>query len=157
MLLNMRIVKVVQVLTSLVLVRYVGDQKKKIDRFFVKWCCKSARPLSMGETDPHFREFMVVATCGKYIPPCKKVAQAELITCAAMSHKNVQQELHQILNVDGLDLSISGRYPIQPIFYFYYNCLLNCVVDSQEIFGERMESQFLWLLRIGFVHLQSCG
>ena len=84
------LINLMEVMTPLVLGRYVGDQKKKIDRFFVKWCCKSSRPLSMGETDPHFREFMVVATSGRYTPPCKKVAQAELITCAAMSHKNVQ-------------------------------------------------------------------
>lgn len=47
--------------------KYVGDQKKKIDRAYVAWCCKSSRPLSMGETDKHFRKFMISATQGKYI------------------------------------------------------------------------------------------
>ena len=86
-----------------------GTKRRKSTDFLLNGVASLPAPyLSMGETDPHFREFMVVATSGRYTPPCKKVAQAELITCAAMSHKNVQQELHQILNVDGLDLSISG-------------------------------------------------
>jgi hypothetical protein len=87
----------------------VGDQKKRIDRFFVKWCCKSCKPLSMGEQDKNLREFLSVATQGRYIPPCKKVANEELISLAAMAAKGVQEELHEVLVVDALDISISGN------------------------------------------------
>lgn len=62
----------------------------------------------MGEQDKNLREFLSVATQGRYVPPCKKVAKEELISLAAMAAKGVQEELHEILTVDALDISISG-------------------------------------------------
>jgi hypothetical protein len=91
--------------------------KKKIDRAYVKWCCVSARPLSMGENDKGFREFLLAATSGRYIAPAKKIAQAELITLAAASQKKVQTELNELLHVDCLDISISGKHKLFRLKY----------------------------------------
>ena len=72
----------------------------------------------MGELDKSLREFLSVATQGKYVPPCKKVAKEAMISLAAMATKKVQEELHEILAVDALDLSISGKL----CNYIAYQC-----------------------------------
>lgn len=90
------------------LVKFSGDHKKMVDRAFVIWCCKSSRPLSMGETDKAFRKFCLVATSGKYKPPCKKTAREELVTCVAASRIHVKGELKVLMEEDGLDPCLSG-------------------------------------------------
>ena len=88
--------------------KYHGDQKKKIDRAYVIWCCKSSRPLSLGETDKSFRKFMLAATSGRYHPPSRKTALEELTTCVAVSRQLVKAEIHELMEEEGLDLCISG-------------------------------------------------
>jgi hypothetical protein len=91
--------------------KYHGDQKKKIDRQFVVWCCKSSRPLSMGETDKSFKKFVLAATSGRYQPPCRKTALEELTTCVALSRQLVKAEIHEVMEEDGLDICLSGKPP----------------------------------------------
>ena len=88
---------------------FKGDQKKLIDRSFVIWCCKSSRPLSLGENDKAFRRFCLVATQGKYKPPCVKTAKDELTTCVAASRQLVKAKIHDVIHKDRLDLCLSGR------------------------------------------------
>jgi hypothetical protein len=92
--------------------KYIGDHKKKIDRAFVAWCCKSSRPLSMGETDKHFRKFMLAATQGKYVTCTRKVALEELITLVSISRQLTRASLHKHLEEDCLDIAISGMMAI---------------------------------------------
>ena len=46
--------------------KFVGDHKKKLDRAYIVWCCKSSRPLTMAEKDPHFRTFLHSDSNGRY-------------------------------------------------------------------------------------------
>ena len=89
--------------------KFHGDQKKKIDRAYVIWCCKSARPFSMGETDPHFKKFMLSATQGKYTLPSKKTANDELTTLVSVSRQITKAALHTHMEEDVLDIAISGE------------------------------------------------
>ena len=45
--------------------KFVGDHKKKCDRAYIVWCCKSCKPLSMAEKDSHFRSFLYSITNGR--------------------------------------------------------------------------------------------
>ena len=92
--------------------KYQGDTKKKIDRAFVIWCCKSARPLSMGETDKDFKKFILAATSGRYQPPSKKTALEELLTCVSVSRQITKADIHEVLQEDCLDICISGSTTI---------------------------------------------
>lgn len=125
--------------------KYVGDQKKKIDRAYVAWCCKSSRPLSMGETDKHFRKFMISATQGKYIPCSKKTAMEELITLVTLSRQLTRASLHRHLEEECLDIAISGVSTILVVYFttFEISCL------SQAIFGVKMEYLFSQSLDTG--------
>jgi hypothetical protein len=89
--------------------KFVGDNKKKLDRAYIIWCCKSQRPLTMAEKDPHFRTFIHSVSNGRYVPPCKKVCMEELTTLVAASRVTLREHLHEHLDCDGLDLSISGK------------------------------------------------
>lgn len=89
--------------------KYQGETKKKFDREYVVWCCKSAKPLSMAENDKHFRRFCSSISCGRYTPPCKKVAAHELITLVAASREMIKAQIQEVLDVDCLDISISGN------------------------------------------------
>ena len=79
----------------------------------------------MGELDKNLREFLSVATQGKYVPPCKKVAKEEMITLAAMATKKVQEELHELLTVDALDVSISGNMCV----CIFSNVIIKCLMQ----------------------------
>ena len=85
--------------------------KKKIDRAYVTWCCKSCRPLSMGESDHAFKDFLLAVSSGRYQAPAKKIALEELVVLSAASQRKVSEELNEILNKDFLDISISGNRP----------------------------------------------
>ena len=89
--------------------KYQGEFKKKLDREYVVWCCKSAKPLSMAENDKHFRRFCSSISNGRYLPPCKKVAAHELITLVATSREMIKAQIQEVLDVDCLDMSISGK------------------------------------------------
>ena len=67
--------------------RYIGDMKKKIDRAYVTWCCKSCRPLSMGETDQAFKDFLLAVSSGRHVAPARKVALEELVVLSAGSQR----------------------------------------------------------------------
>ncbi len=89
--------------------KYHGDQKKKIDRAYVNWCCKSSRPLSMGETDPYFKRFILAATQGKYTLPSKKTANEELTTLVSITRQLTKAALHTHMEEDVLDIAVSGE------------------------------------------------
>lgn len=66
----------------------------------------------MGETDKSFKKFMLVATSGRYQPPCRKTALEELTTCVSVSRQLVKAEIHEVMEEEGIDLCISGNIPI---------------------------------------------
>ena len=50
-----------QIDTATVINRIGGERKKLLDNAFVKWVCKSARPMSLGELDKDFRYYIQVS------------------------------------------------------------------------------------------------
>ena len=46
----------------------------------------------------------------RFVPPCKKVCMEELTKIVAASRVQLKESFHQHLEVEGLDLSISGGY-----------------------------------------------
>ena len=123
--------------------RYIGDMKKKIDRAYVTWCCKSCRPLSMGETDHAFKDFLLAVSSGRYVAPARKVALEELVVLSAGSQRQVSEELNEILNKDFLDISISGAKPLPIICY---RCVMymetNITFHAGDIWSENGISVF---------------
>ena len=45
---------------DVVLNKFSGEHKKRLDCGYVKWCVKSCRPTSMGEVDKEFRTWVQV-------------------------------------------------------------------------------------------------
>jgi hypothetical protein len=88
--------------------KYFGDTKKKMDREYVVWCCKSAKPLSMAEHDKYFKRFCAAISYGRYTPPCKKISAHELITLVAASREILKGQLKEVLEDECIDISIAG-------------------------------------------------
>ena len=45
---------------DLVINKVTGERKRQLDCMYVKWVCKSCRPLSLAENDKDFRAYIQV-------------------------------------------------------------------------------------------------
>ncbi len=71
--------------------------------FYFRWIAKSARPLSMGETDKAFRAFIKKITFGRYVPPCAATVNSELVNLFAETQAQMKNEMTNYLK--------QGLYP----------------------------------------------
>ncbi len=68
--------------------------------------CKSCRPLSMGETDIHFRNYIKKITYGRYSPPTAYTALSELVILYVETEVKVRKIIDDYQE-EGLLVSIS--------------------------------------------------
>ena len=55
----------------------------------------------------------------RYVPPCKKVCMEELTSLVAATRVNLKDAIQEHLDMDGLDLSISGM-PVSMLLSMCY-------------------------------------
>ena len=58
-----------------------------------RWIAKYARPISMGENDKPFRQFIRTITFGRYLPPCAMTVTSELINEYAETQAQMKEDL----------------------------------------------------------------
>jgi len=73
---------------------------------FGRWMCKSCKPLSMGETDTYFRNYIKNITYGRCSPPIANTALSELVNLYAEIELKVRKIIDDY-QTEGLLVSIS--------------------------------------------------
>jgi hypothetical protein len=79
--------------------------KSDWDKECVKWMAQSCRPLSMGENDKAFRQFINTITYGRYKPPFEATAHSLLCDIVA-DLRNALERMIDTYQAEGLMVSI---------------------------------------------------
>lgn len=81
--------------------------KAEWDKAFVKWLAKSCRPLSLGENDKAFREFISTVTYGRYTPPVLATVHNILATTVAELEDTLIRQI-AAYQAEGLMVSVAA-------------------------------------------------
>ena len=72
-------------------------ERDKWHKGFVRWCCKSNRPPSMGENDKDFRVWINEITYNRYTPPAKDTVQTIIVDYSAQTDVDKEAKIKKYI------------------------------------------------------------